>query len=118
VNFNDLSVLLAHYGSTSGMGWSQGDFTYDGTVNFNDLSKLLANYGGTGPLNINNLPALALDSLEADSQALRLLGKDGITLSQPVPEPSSIVLCLFGVASLVVVRRRFLLGIPFASKVN
>jgi hypothetical protein len=85
VNFNDLSVLLAHYGSTSGMGWSQGDFTYDGTVNFNDLSKLLATYGSTGPLNINNLPALALQSIEADSQAMQMLASDGITIMARAP---------------------------------
>jgi hypothetical protein len=34
----------------------------------------------------------AFDSLEADSQAMQLLAKDGITLSQPVPEPSSLVM--------------------------
>jgi hypothetical protein len=85
VNFSDLSVLLAHYGSTSGMGWSQGDFTYDGTVNFNDLSKLLATYGSTGPLNINNLPALALQSIEADSQAMQMLASDGITIMARAP---------------------------------
>jgi hypothetical protein len=91
VNFSDLAKLLANYGQ-SGMSWSQGDFTYDGIVNFSDLSKLLANYGRTGGLNIGNLSSLALQSLETDSQAMQLLSSDGITLSQPVPEPSSLVM--------------------------
>jgi hypothetical protein len=100
------------------MSWSQGDFNYDGIVNFSDLNKVLTNYNLTGPLNINNLPALALQSLEADSQAMQLLAQDGITLAQPVPEPSSAVLLLFGAACLVVVRRRFPLGISSPPRAN
>ncbi len=68
-------------------------------VNFADLNKLLTNYNLAGPLNINNLPMLAYDALEADSQAMQLLSSDGITLSQPVPEPSSLVLLVSLLAS-------------------
>jgi autotransporter-associated beta strand protein len=99
VNFSDLAKLLANYGQ-SGMSWSQGDFTYDGIVNFSDLSKLLANYGRTGGLNIGNLSSLALQSLEADGQAMQLLGSHGISISEAVPEPSSIALLLTLLASL------------------
>jgi autotransporter-associated beta strand protein len=89
VDFSDLSILLSNYGKAGTYYWGQGDFNYDGTVNFSDLSKLLANYGKTGPLNIGNIPNLTLDS-----QALRLLARDGITISgtSPVPEPSSLVM--------------------------
>ena len=38
--------MLAHYGQT-GMTWSQGEFTGDGTVDINDLTIVLANYGQT-----------------------------------------------------------------------
>jgi len=105
VNFSDLSKVLTNYNQT-GMSWSQGDFNYDGIVNFEDLNKILTNYNLTGPLSINNLPVFAYDSLEADSQAMQLLAKDGITLSQPVPEPSSVVLFLFGAAAVLIFRRR------------
>jgi autotransporter-associated beta strand protein len=91
VNFSDLNKVLTNYNLTN-MTWSQGDCNYDGVVNFADLNKVLTNYNLTGPLNINNLPVFAFDSLEADSQAMQLLAKDGITLSQPVPEPSSLVM--------------------------
>jgi hypothetical protein len=76
------------------MTWSQGDFNYDGIVNFADLNKVLTNYHRSGPLSINNLPALAYQSLASDSQAMQLLGHDGIAISgaTTVPEPSGLVL--------------------------
>jgi hypothetical protein len=45
VDLNDLSILLAHYGMTSGATWGDGDFDGDGDVDLNDLTILLANYG-------------------------------------------------------------------------
>ena len=36
VDINDLTIVLAHYGS-AGMAWTQGEFTGDGTVDINDL---------------------------------------------------------------------------------
>ena len=105
----DLSRLLTNYGQ-SGMNWSQGDFTYDGTIGPADLSKLLTNYGMNGPLNISNIPALALQAIEADTQAMQLLARDGITISgvSSVPEPSAFAMLLtLAVAALgITVRRR------------
>ncbi|MFT3785987.1 MAG: hypothetical protein QM770_07455 [Tepidisphaeraceae bacterium] len=49
VNFNDLLVLAANYG-TSNQTWSEGDFNYDGAINFNDLLLLASAYGSTSPL--------------------------------------------------------------------
>ena len=46
VDINDLTVVLAHYGST-GMTWTQGEFTGDGTVDINDLTIVLAHYNQT-----------------------------------------------------------------------
>ena len=87
----DLSKLLTNYGKT-GMTWSQGDFTYDGTIGPADLSKLLTNYGENGPLNIGNLPALAYDELTSNSQAMQMLAGAGVTITEAVPEPSSLVM--------------------------
>ena len=44
VNFSDLVVLAANYGSKTGQ-WTTGDFNGDGTVDFRDLVALAANYG-------------------------------------------------------------------------
>jgi hypothetical protein len=49
VDLNDLSVLLAHYGATGGVGYADGDVDEDGDVDLNDLSMLLAVYGATYP---------------------------------------------------------------------
>jgi autotransporter-associated beta strand protein len=80
VDVNDLNTVLANY-NQSGASWSQGDFNYDGVVGFADLNKVLTNYHRTGPLSINNLPALALQSIDGDSQALQLLTADDVTVS-------------------------------------
>ena len=47
VDINDLTVVLAHYGQTSGMNWGTGEFNGDGTVDINDLTIVLANYGAS-----------------------------------------------------------------------
>jgi hypothetical protein len=47
VDVNDLSIVLANFGKTSGMWWATGDFTGDGTVDINDLTEVLANFGTT-----------------------------------------------------------------------
>ena len=44
MDINDLTIVLAHYGQT-GMTWTQGEFTGDGTVDINDLTIVLAHYG-------------------------------------------------------------------------
>ena len=46
MDINDLTIVLANYGQT-GMTWSQGEFTGDGTVDVNDLTIVLASYGQT-----------------------------------------------------------------------
>ncbi len=45
VDANDLSILLANFGLTSMVNWSDGDFIGSGSVDINDLTILLANYG-------------------------------------------------------------------------
>ena len=54
VDINDLTVVLADFGRTSGMSWSTGDFTGDGKVDVNDLTIVLSHFGstvgGAGPL--------------------------------------------------------------------
>jgi hypothetical protein len=45
VDLNDLTVLLAHYGMTSGATYGDGDLDGDGDVDLGDLTTLLANYG-------------------------------------------------------------------------
>ena len=49
VDINDLTIVLANFGRSTGMTWSTGDFIGDGTVDINDLTIVLANFGqGTG----------------------------------------------------------------------
>ncbi|MBN2292353.1 MAG: hypothetical protein JXM70_08010 [Pirellulales bacterium] len=45
VDVSDLGILAAHYGATSGVGWSEADFNGDGVVDVSDLGVLAANYG-------------------------------------------------------------------------
>ncbi|MFQ5806677.1 MAG: hypothetical protein ACE5I3_09525 [Phycisphaerae bacterium] len=47
IDLVDLSVLLAHYGMTSGVSFEEGDLDADGDVDLTDLSALLAAYGST-----------------------------------------------------------------------
>ncbi|MFT3788441.1 MAG: polysaccharide lyase family protein [Tepidisphaeraceae bacterium] len=61
VNFTDLLVLAANYGS-SGRTYSQGDLNYDGSVDFGDLLILAAKYGTT--------LAGTIDGASAASQAV------------------------------------------------
>ncbi|MFT3785853.1 MAG: PEP-CTERM sorting domain-containing protein [Tepidisphaeraceae bacterium] len=82
VNFGDLLMLAANYGSTTGR-WSQGDGNYDGNVNFNDLLALASNYGYT--------PAGALAASVTGSFA-----GDWALAQSMVPEPSSAALVLLG----------------------
>ena len=73
--------MLAHYGQT-GMTWSEGEFTGDGTVDINDLTIVLAHYGDTA------------GSLAGGMAA--------------VPEPSSVLLLAAGLLGLLacVARKR------------
>lgn len=47
VDLNDLSTLLANFGTASGAGLDDGDLDSDGDVDLNDLSTLLAAFGTT-----------------------------------------------------------------------
>jgi hypothetical protein len=45
IDLNDLSMLLAHYGMTSGASYADGDLDGDGDVDLDDLTGLLSHYG-------------------------------------------------------------------------
>ncbi len=47
VDLSDLAQLLAHYGTTSGATYADGDIDEDGDVDLTDLAALLAMYGTT-----------------------------------------------------------------------
>jgi len=47
VNLTDLSIVLAHFGTLSGMELADGDLNCDGAVNLSDLSILLARFGAS-----------------------------------------------------------------------
>ena len=82
VDVNDLTIVLSHFGATTGVDWSTGDFNGDGKVDVNDLTIVLSNFG-------ESLGAAAGGSPVA------------------VPEPSALVLIVFGGVSLFGwVRRR------------
>jgi hypothetical protein len=44
VNLDDFNVLAANFGQ-SGRTFTQGDFTYDGTVNLDDFNVLAGRFG-------------------------------------------------------------------------
>jgi hypothetical protein len=45
VDLADLTIMLSHYGITSGMQYEDGDLNGDGDVDLGDLTELLAVYG-------------------------------------------------------------------------
>ncbi len=45
VDLDDLSIMLVHFGTTSGATYEQGDVDGDGDVDLDDLSLLLVNFG-------------------------------------------------------------------------
>ena len=47
VDINDLTIVLANFGKSTGMSWDMGDFNGDGKIDINDLTIVLTNYGQT-----------------------------------------------------------------------
>jgi probable HAF family extracellular repeat protein len=78
VNGTDLNTVLSNYNGTA-MNWSQGDFNYDGTVNGADLNTVLSNY----------------------NQSIALSG-----VGAAVPEPSTLLLTVTGLAALLAIAPR------------
>ena len=67
MDINDLTVVLANYNRT-GMTWTQGEFTGDGTVDINDLTIVLANHNasvGSSAAGINAVPEPSVLALAA-----------------------------------------------------
>jgi uncharacterized protein (TIGR03790 family) len=81
VDVNDLTIVLTHYGM-SGQMWEQGNFTGSPVVDINDLTIVLTALSG-----------------EASSAAGGL---------QATPEPSALILLIFGALGLPVCARRLL----------
>lgn len=89
VNGQDLAILAANFGDTSG-AWQLGDFSGDDTVNGQDLAILAANFGSGGGVPLT----------QADLEAAGL----GEYASIAIPEPGS--LALLGLGGLALLRRR------------
>ena len=75
VNGTDLNAVLSYYNQSSQV-WVNGDFNYDGSVNGTDLNTVLSNYN---------------QSLPASTAA--------------VPEPSTLLLMVLGLAGLLAWRK-------------
>jgi probable HAF family extracellular repeat protein len=73
VDLNDLTIVLANFGKSTGMSWGTGDFAGDGRVDINDLTIVLAHFGQSAGSSLGGMTA--------------------------VPEPSTLV--LIGVGAMV-----------------
>ena len=49
IGLSDLAQLLANYGETGDVGYSDGDLDGDGDVDLSDLAALLGVYGASCP---------------------------------------------------------------------
>ena len=74
MDINDLTIVLTNFSHT-GMSWSTGDFNGDGTVDINDLTVVLTNFGNIAGSSVGWMAA--------------------------VPEPSTILLAVAGLAGLL-----------------
>jgi len=64
VHEEDAVVLASHWGTASGMAWTDGDFTEDGAVNAADAAILTANWGyGVSEASAGAVPEPATASL-------------------------------------------------------
>ena len=96
VDFTDLNTVLSDYNKPG--TWADGDFNYDGQVDFADLNSVLSFYNQSVPVVVD-----ASSYNDLDGGALDALSGAGISV---VPEPSSVVLLLVGLVSLLAYLRR------------
>ncbi len=87
VNLIDFNALAANFNGTNKV-WTQGDFNYDGNVNLLDFNRLAGNF--------NQVAAGETDPTPTD----------WANLAAAVPEPSSGVTFILGIATATVARRR------------
>ncbi len=87
LDLRDLGSLAAHYGTTAGAFFDDGDLDADGDVDLNDLGKLASYYGGGQAQASADLQALGFDEL-----------------SRAVPVPCSIL--IIACAGFVIRARR------------
>jgi fibronectin-binding autotransporter adhesin len=100
VNANDFHILTSNFGKIVTGGWEDGDFTYSGTVNANDFHLLTQNFGKTETGEDISLPAADYAAIDAFAAA------NGLTVSNAVPEPTSMALVAITGAGLLARRRR------------
>ncbi len=73
VDINDLAVVLANYGQTTGMWWATGDLNGDGVVDVNDLAIVLNNFGkslGSASGDVASVPEPSMAALLAGAAGL------------------------------------------------
>ena len=73
VDVNDLTIVLANFGKSTGMSWETGDFNADGKVDINDLTTVLTDYGQTAGTGLAAVPEPSSPALLGIA-ALGLLG--------------------------------------------
>jgi hypothetical protein len=98
VNTTDFQMLLDGLAS-GGSSWSQGDYTYDGTVDLgNDVTLFLENY-----LNLGGGQGALAAIVEGDTN---LSSAQKAQLLAVVPEPSSVLIAAFAACGLASRRRK------------
>ncbi len=92
VNYNDFTVLKAHWGQT-GVGWEQGDFNHDGAVNGADLTIFRTDAQGLTPdqqADVNAFVALNAPATPEVNVAIALTSLiQDIVLAGPQPSAAA-----------------------------
>jgi hypothetical protein len=108
VNRFDVTALSQGYSGLAGyVGWSDGDYNYDGQINKNDVSLLAASYVFQGaPLGDAITPAQAqyILALDPDMPA-NVQGEFDAIAAGETPEPSSLAVFIAPIAGLLARRR-------------
>ena len=105
VDFSDFNILAGNFGK-SGVGFAGGDFNHDGIVDFADFNLLIQNFGQVlTPVQASDV--IAFGRSLAGNPAAQAAVDAFAARSAGVPEPSAIILLLFG--SLAIGRRRRLI---------